>query len=179
MDELSNLFGGTEQVWEYINKYAKTAGRAATKIVLELYYVVKSPSTPLIDKTIIIAALAYQLLPEDLISTKKLGWLGSLDNGAALLLAYDRIKTRITPQIEAQVNAILNQWFDEEEDSPTISSDSPKSWIDQPQQPDNWIPDVQPVRVQNPQGPTPVSPSITNPNRTTSTSVDDEDVVID
>lgn len=176
MDELTNLFGGTEQIWEYIKKYAKTAGRAATKIVLELYYVVKSPDTPMIDKTIIIAALAYQLLPEDLISTKKFGWLGALDNGAALMLAYDRVKTRVTPQIDAQVTTILNQWFGQAESQPSDSpsDDGRSSWIDEPQHPDNWIPNPQPVRVPTPQPPTnnitPVRPQNAD---------DDYDVVID
>lgn len=111
MDELSKLFGGAEQVWQYITQYAVKAGREASRIILESYYVVKSPNTPALDKTIIIAALGYQLLPGDLMSKNKYGWLGFLDNGAALALAYDRVKTRVTPQIEAQVDAVLNQWF--------------------------------------------------------------------
>ncbi len=113
MDELSNLFGGAEQLWQYIKMYAAKAGREATRIVLELYYVVKSPNTPVFDKTLIIAALGYQLLPDDkkLLSREKYGLLGLLDNGAALALAYNRVKSRVTPQIDAQVDAILNQWF--------------------------------------------------------------------
>ena len=49
MDELSNLFGGSEQLWQYIKMYAAKAGREATRVVLELYYVVKSPHTPAWD----------------------------------------------------------------------------------------------------------------------------------
>jgi uncharacterized membrane protein YkvA (DUF1232 family) len=177
MDELTNLFGGTEQIWEYIKKYAKTAGRAATKIVLELYYVVKSPDTPIIDKTIIITALAYQLLPEDLISSKKLGRLGALDNGAALILAYDRVKARVTPQIDAQVNAILNQWLGQEEvQTYEMPADEGRaSWIDGPKQPHNRIPNPQPIRIPTPQSPT----NITNNNRSQTINDNDYDVVID
>lgn len=111
MDELSNMFGGAEQLWQYITRYAAKAGREATRIVLELYYVVKSPNTPALDKTIIIAALGYQLLPNDLMSNDKYKWLSFLDNGAALALAYSRVKHRLTPQIKNQVNAVLEQWF--------------------------------------------------------------------
>ena len=113
MDELSNVFGGAEQLWQYIKKYAAKAGREATRLVLELYYVVKSPDTPALDKTIIIAALGYQLLPDNkkLISREKYGFLGLLDNGATLALAYNRVKTRVTPQIRTQIDAILCQWF--------------------------------------------------------------------
>lgn len=98
-------------MWQYIQKYAKKVGMEGTRIVLELYYVLKSPDTPGLDKTIILAALAYQLLPEDLISREKFGVLGFIDNGATLALAYNRVKSRVTPQIDVQVNAILNQWF--------------------------------------------------------------------
>lgn len=113
MDELNKLFGGAEQLWHYIKKFAGTAGREATRIVLESYYVVKSPNTPPLDKTIIIAALGYQLLPDDkkILSRKKYGILGMLDNGAALALAYNRVQARVTPEINNQVNAILDQWY--------------------------------------------------------------------
>ena len=111
MDEITNLFGSTEQLWEQITQYAAKMGREATRIVLELYYVLRSPNTPALDKTIIIAALGYQLLPNDLINRDNKGLLGLLDNGAALALAYNKVKARVTPEIDAQVNAILDQWF--------------------------------------------------------------------
>ena len=128
MDELSNLFGGAEQLWQYIKIYATKAGREATRVVLELYYVVKSPHTPALDKTLIIAALGYQLLPDDkkLLSREKYGLLGLLDNGVTLALAYNRVKTRVTPQIEAQVDAILNQWFGSEQPQIDTTSERPQ-----------------------------------------------------
>lgn len=132
MNELYNLFGGSDQLWNSIRAYATKAGRESTRTVLELYYVVKSPSTPALDKTLIIAALGYQLLPNDLMAKDKYGWLGLLDNGAALYLAYNRVKKRITPQIESQVNAILEKWFGNEllqtethEDNPDKDDSSP------------------------------------------------------
>lgn len=177
MDELSNLFGGAEQLWQYINIYAAKAGREATRIVLELYYVVKSPHTPALDKTIIIAALGYQLLPDNkkLLSREKYGLLGLLDNGATLALAYNRVKTSVTPQIEAQVDAILNQWFGSEQ--PQIGEPS-----DHPQIPSGnndfggnyWKPQpaTSPATSE-----TPISTN--HPNATLGGFSDDEDVVID
>lgn len=177
MDELSNLFGGAEQLWQYIKIYAAKAGREAAQVVLELYYVVKSPHTPALDKTLIIAALGYQLLPDDkkLLSREKYGLLGLLDNGAALALAYNRVKTRVTPQIEAQVDAILNQWFGSER--PQIDEPS-----DRPQIPSGnndfggnyWEP--QPATIPE------THESTINPNRPNTplgSFGDDEDVVID
>ena len=177
MDELSNLFGGAEQLWQYIKIYAAKAGREATRIVLELYYVVKSPHTPALDKTLIIAALGYQLLPDDkkLLSREKYGLLGLLDNGAALALAYNRVKTRVTPQIEAQVYAILNQWFGSERPQIDESSDCPQI----PSGNDNfgdtyWDPQPTTIPV------TPESPIINHRHNTPLGGYgDDEDVVID
>ena len=113
MGELEKVFGSAEQLWQYIEQSAFTVGRGMTRVILELYYVMKSPHTPALDKTLIIAALGYQLLPNDrkLLSREKYGLLGLIDNGAALALAYSRVKVRVTPQIEAQVETILNQWF--------------------------------------------------------------------
>lgn len=114
MDELNNIFskfGGTQQLWNYIKMYAAKGGREVTKTVLELFYVMKSPNTGMLDKTIIGAALAYQLLPEDLMPRDKFGLLGFLDNGVTLAFAYNRVKKLVTPQIENQVSVMLDQWF--------------------------------------------------------------------
>lgn len=120
MDELNNIlskFGGAEQMWKLIKSYSAQAGREVTKTVLELFYVMKSPNTGMIDKTLIGAALAYQLLPEDLLPKSKFGLLGFLDNGVTLAFAYNRVKTLVTPQIENQVGVMLDQWFGPDEKS--------------------------------------------------------------
>ena len=174
MDKILRLFGGSEQLWQYIQKYAKTAGVEGTRTVLELYYVLKSPDTPGLDKTIIVAALSYQLLPEDLISTENFGILGFIDNGAALTLAYNRVKSRVTPQIDAQVNAILNQWFGGMQ--PAIASDAPSNsnWNNPNSYNDGWR--EQPVQTPpqfNTQGP------VNKPRKPTTPMWDDDDVVID
>ena len=168
MDELSNLFGGAEQLWLQIKLYASKAGIEATRIVLELYYVLKSPHTPGLDKTIIIAALGYQLLPDDkkILSRDKYGLMGLLDNAATLALAYNRVKSRVTPQIEAQVNAILNQWFGSEQteicNDNSVSGDSDL--------------DIQTTKI-----PTEIKDSITTNDSCTNLGGydDNEDVVID
>lgn len=177
MDELNNFFGSAEQLWQYIKIYATKAGREATRVVLELYYVVKSPHTPALDKTLIIAALGYQLLPDDkkLLSREKYGLLGLLDNGAALALAYNRVKTRVTPQIEAQVDAILNQWFGSEQPQIDTTSERPRMPSSNSDFSGNyWEP--QPATI-------PVAPeATTNPSRPNTPLggfYDDEDIIID
>lgn len=145
-----------------------------TRTVLELYYVLKSPDTPGLDKTIIVAALAYQLLPEDLISTEKFGLLGFIDNGAALALAYNRVKSRVTPQIVAQVNAILNQWFGGMQTAIASDAHSNNNWNNPNSYNDGWR--EQPVQTPpqfNTQG------SANKPRKPTTPMWDDDDVVID
>ncbi len=94
-----------------IKGYAVKGGRGATKMMLELFYVLKSPSTGMMNKTLIVAALGYQLLPKDLLPRSKFGVLGLLDNGITLAFAYKKVNALVTPEIEQQVKAQLQQWF--------------------------------------------------------------------
>lgn len=111
MDEILKMFGGTENIWNAIQKNATKVGIEATRTMLELYFVLKSPNTTMINKTLIVAALGYQLLPEDVLPRNKYGLLGFIDNGVTLAFAYNRVKSSVTPEIETQVNNILTSWF--------------------------------------------------------------------
>lgn len=112
MDEILKLFGGAENIWNAIQNNAEKVGIEVTRTMLELFYVLKSPQTGMIDKTLIVAALGYQLLPEDALPRDKYGFLGFLDNGVTLAFAYNKVKSSVTPEIEHQVNNILGNWFD-------------------------------------------------------------------
>lgn len=114
MDDIIKLFGGAENIWNSIQQNADRLGLECTRILLELFYVLKSPETGFMDKTVIVAALGYQLLPEDVMPKDEHGILGFLDNGAALAIAYNRVKASVTPEIEMQVNTILSSWFGEQ-----------------------------------------------------------------
>lgn len=98
-------------IWQNIKQNASKVGRGTTRIFLELYYVLKSPDTPIWDKTIIVSALSYQFLPKQILSREKHGLLGYADNVVTLMLAYNRVKRRVTPQIAMQVDRVLNQLF--------------------------------------------------------------------
>lgn len=174
MDNFSNImssFGGADKIWDAIMKYAAKGGRELTRTVLQLFYVMKSPNTGMLDKTLIGAALAYQLLPEDLLPRDKFGILGFLDNGVTLAFAYNRVKKMVTPQIENQVENILNQWFGPEESDDDESSNYPTS--------DFGIPAILGAGTGNTQ----FGGFGTNPHLNSSirrkNSVDEDDVVID
>lgn len=111
MEDILKKFGGTENILNAIKSNALKFGQSTTKMILEMYYVLKSPQTSTGDKAIIVAALGYQLLPKDLLSRKRLGLLGWLDNGVTLAVAYKKVKSSITPEIEQQVEETINKWF--------------------------------------------------------------------
>lgn len=100
-----------QKIWEQISEYAKRGGRIAARPVLTLYFVLKSPDTPMADKMIIIAALSYLVLPIDLISAKKIPLIGWIDEAGAIWTAYKKVEKYCTPHIELQVELMLDKWF--------------------------------------------------------------------
>ena len=84
-----------------LGKVAKKVGSVILYPVLLLYNMYKSPSTSSKDKLMIIAPLAYFILPIDLIPDMILG-LGCADDGIAVMAALKAITTSITPEIIEQ-----------------------------------------------------------------------------
>lgn len=96
---------------EKIKSGSGKVGKETTRLALQLYYVLKAPTTKTLDKVIIGAALAYQFMP-DLMPRDKWGPILSLvDNAITLAVAYNRVKHNITPEINVQVDEKLAQWF--------------------------------------------------------------------
>ena len=102
-----------ELLWEKITDYAKATGRTTARPVLLLYYVLRSPETPSSDKMLIVAALSYLVLPIDLISAKRLPIIGWIDEAVSLVYAYKKVCRYVTPEIESEVDNILERWFPE------------------------------------------------------------------
>lgn len=94
-----------------IGEYARKAGRVATRPVLLLYYVMRSKETPWKDKALIFSSLAYIVLPIDILDAKRLPIIGWLDEVASLSVTYQKVCKNITPEMEAMVDAILDNWF--------------------------------------------------------------------
>lgn len=100
-----------QKLWEQVSEYARRGGRMAARPVLILYFVLRSPDTPMADKVIIVSALSYLVLPIDLLSAKKLPIIGWLDEAAAIWAAYEKVKKHCTPWIEMKVDLLLDEWF--------------------------------------------------------------------
>ena len=100
-------------LWDKIKTYAKKVGRVAARPVLLLYYVMKSEETPMKDKLTIFGALAYVILPVDLLNAKRLPLIGWIDEVVSLAIAVQRMQKYITPEIEAKADAQLDKWLPE------------------------------------------------------------------
>lgn len=94
-----------------LRPWALKAGRAAARPLLQFYYVMDDERTPLLDRILVYAAIAYTVFPADLVPRSVFRFLGVLDDGVAMLYVYKKIKGRITPDIDAKVNERLNEWF--------------------------------------------------------------------
>ena len=101
------------QLWDKIKEYSKKVGRVGARHMLLLYYVMKDEATPRSVKLTVGSALAYLVLPIDLISCKKHPILGRLDEASAIVLAYQKVKNHITPEIERKTDEVLDKWFAE------------------------------------------------------------------
>lgn len=102
-----------QELWERIKVYALKAGRVAARPVLLLYYVMASKDTPRKDKMIVFGALAYLILPFDLLDAKRLPVLGWLDEIASLAVAIQKMGKYITPEMETKVDDVLDRWLPE------------------------------------------------------------------
>lgn len=98
-------------LWQYVLPYAKKAGRVATKPILLFYYVVTDSETSTLDKALIYGCIAYVVLPFSFIPRIVYRFLGVMDEAAAVLFVYSKIKDKITPAIESKVETILDSWF--------------------------------------------------------------------
>ena len=94
-----------------LRPWAIKAGRAATRPLLQFYYVMDDDNTSTLDRVLIYAAIIYTIIPMDFLPRSVFKFLGVLDDGMAMLYVYRKIKNRITPEINRKVEDTLNEWF--------------------------------------------------------------------
>lgn len=100
-----------QALWQRLQPYAKKAGRAAAKPLLLFYFVVTDSKTTLLDKALIYGCIAYVVMPYSILPRVIYRFLGVMDEAAAVLLVYSKVKDKITPAIENKVDSILDSWF--------------------------------------------------------------------
>ena len=103
--------GKINALMDKLRPWALKAGRVATRPLLQFYYVMDDDNTSTLDRVLIYAAIIYTILPMDLLPSVIYKFLGILDDGVAMLYVYKKIKDKITPAINAKVEATLDEWF--------------------------------------------------------------------
>ena len=103
--------GKINALLDKLRPWALNTGRVATRPLLQFYYVMADEQTSTLDRVLIYAAIVYTVLPIDLIPSVVYKFLGILDDGVAMLYVYKKIKDKISPEINAKVEDMLNEWF--------------------------------------------------------------------
>lgn len=98
-------------IWQEIGRYARKVGRVSTRPVLLLYYVMISNNTPKSEKLMLASAIAYVVLPIDLISVKRWPIIGWIDEVVSLTVAYQKVCKYITKDMERKADELLDRWF--------------------------------------------------------------------
>ena len=100
-----------DEVMEWLKPYAIKVGRVAARPLLQFYYVMTDEKTSTLDRVLVYAAILYTISPVSLVPSAVFKVLGILDEGAALLYVYKKVKEWITPDIDRKVDNTLNEWF--------------------------------------------------------------------
>lgn len=100
-------------LWDSICNWSRKAGRAATRPVLLMWYIMRSSETPRKDKWAIFASLAYLVFPIDILDAKRLPVIGWIDEIASVAVIIQKMAKYITPEMQCKADAILDKWFPE------------------------------------------------------------------
>lgn len=100
------------QIQDKLEKVAKKVGATVIYPVLLLYNLLNSPNVIVHNKMLIIAPLAYFILPADLIPDVILG-AGYVDDGVAIMTALKTFGSSITPEITDQTRKMCKNLIGE------------------------------------------------------------------
>ena len=102
-----------ENLLFWIGEYAKKVGRVAARPMILTYYVMMDEQTPTSEKLALATAIAYVVLPIDLLSAKRLPIIGWLDEVMSLSVAYQKIQNNVTKEMERKAEDLLDKWLPE------------------------------------------------------------------
>ena len=102
-DKLKKWYSDS-QLNEKLGKVARSAGAMVVFPVVLLYNMFKSPTVQPKDKVMILASLAYFILPTDIIPDFIAG-LGFADDGLAVMASIKSLMSSITPDMLSQTKA--------------------------------------------------------------------------
>ncbi|HEX6985678.1 MAG TPA: YkvA family protein, partial [Planctomycetaceae bacterium] len=106
-----------ESFWDKVARFAKRAGREVIEKALWLHYAAQDEKTPVWAKTTMYGALAYFILPADMIPDLIPG-AGFTDDLGALAAALTTVAIYVTPEVKARAAKQVAHWFGAEETAP-------------------------------------------------------------
>ena len=106
--------------WQKLRGFAKIAGKEVIEKALILLYTAQRPETPLWAKTVIYSALAYFILPTDIVPDF-VPVTGYADDLATLVTALGAVSMCITPDVKNMAKQKVNDWFGENDFQPNTS----------------------------------------------------------
>lgn len=99
---------------DWIARYARKAGRAATRPLLQWWFVMKEENTTTVEKAMIYGALAYIIIPNDLIPRRIFRFFGVIDDAVIAAWLYKKIDSKLTQEMKDAVEDTLDEWFGSE-----------------------------------------------------------------
>jgi uncharacterized membrane protein YkvA (DUF1232 family) len=99
--------------WDKLRRFARKAGREVVEKALWLYYAYQRPDTPIWAKRVILGALAYFILPLDLIADVLPG-VGFTDDLGVIMTAISTIAMYINDSVKERARQKALEWFGEE-----------------------------------------------------------------
>lgn len=96
---------------QWIQRYARIAGRAAARPVLQWWMVMQDENTTTFEKACIYGAIAYIVIPNDIIPRRVFRFLGLIDDIAVASWLYNKIGDKLTQEMKDAVEDILDDWF--------------------------------------------------------------------
>ena len=110
----SGKYYSEDSFWHKIVDIVKKAGSKVVYAALLLYYVLQDPDCPNKNKSLIIGALGYLILPLDLIPDF-IPLMGFSDDLAALVVVIKTVYSSITPAVRSKARIKMTEWFRKEE----------------------------------------------------------------
>jgi uncharacterized membrane protein YkvA (DUF1232 family) len=99
-----------DRLWEKLRRFGKRAGRIVVERALRLFYAAQDPATPPWAKRAIYAALAYFIVPFDLIPDFLPG-IGYTDDAGTLLFTLFAVSAYVSRDVKIRARAKTDEWL--------------------------------------------------------------------
>lgn len=99
-----------DRFWDKVARFAKRAGRELIEKALWLHFAAQHEKTPLWAKTTMYGALAYFIMPADMVPDLIPG-AGFADDFGAIAAAITTVAIYITPEVQQKAAEQVKRWF--------------------------------------------------------------------